>query len=49
MITAPRRPVVLPHGWPQTWHGWWPALAGRHTIYAVDLPGLGDSTGYPSG
>lgn len=43
-------PVVLIHGWPQTWYGWWPimpALAERHTVYAVDLPGLGDSTGTP--
>lgn len=45
-------PVVLIHGWPQTWYGWWPimpALAERHTVYAVDLPGLGDSTGRPTG
>jgi pimeloyl-ACP methyl ester carboxylesterase len=45
-------PVVLLHGWPQTWFGWWeimPELAEHHTVYAVDLPGLGDSTGSPSG
>ncbi|MFB9908988.1 alpha/beta fold hydrolase [Allokutzneria oryzae] len=45
-------PVVLIHGWPQTWYGWWPimpALAESHTVYAVDLPGLGDSTGSPTG
>ncbi|WP_067545001.1 alpha/beta fold hydrolase [Nocardia crassostreae] len=45
-------PVVLIHGWPQTWYGWWPimpALAERHTVYAIDLPGLGDSTGVPTG
>ncbi|WP_434443644.1 alpha/beta fold hydrolase [Lentzea sp. E54] len=45
-------PVVLLHGWPQTWYGWWPvmpALAERHTVYAIDLPGLGDSTGTPKG
>jgi pimeloyl-ACP methyl ester carboxylesterase len=45
-------PVVLIHGWPQTWYGWWPimpALAEHHTVYAVDLPGLGDSTGTPAG
>ncbi len=45
-------PVVLIHGWPQTWYGWWPimpALAEHHTVYAVDLPGLGDSTGRPTG
>ncbi|SDG56398.1 Pimeloyl-ACP methyl ester carboxylesterase [Lentzea fradiae] len=41
-------PVVLLHGWPQTWYGWWPImpeLAEHHTVYALDLPGLGDSTG----
>ncbi|WP_433196013.1 alpha/beta fold hydrolase [Nocardia sp. CA-107356] len=45
-------PVVLLHGWPQTWFGWlpiMPALAAHHTVYAVDLPGLGDSTGSPTG
>ncbi|MGW6331678.1 alpha/beta fold hydrolase [Nocardia rhamnosiphila] len=45
-------PVVLLHGWPQTWYGWWeimPELAEHHTVYAVDLPGLGDSTGSPTG
>ncbi|MEU2103537.1 alpha/beta hydrolase [Nocardia sp. NPDC019255] len=45
-------PVVLIHGWPQTWYGWWPimpALAEHHTVYAIDLPGLGDSTGTPTG
>lgn len=45
-------PVVLIHGWPQTWYGWWPimpALAEHHTVYAIDLPGLGDSTGLPTG
>ncbi|MFS8097229.1 alpha/beta hydrolase [Lentzea alba] len=43
-------PVVLIHGWPQTWYGWWPImpkLAEQHTVYAIDLPGLGDSTGTP--
>lgn len=45
-------PVVLLHGWPQTWFGWWsimPELAEEHTVYAVDLPGLGDSAGEPTG
>ncbi|WP_221351026.1 alpha/beta fold hydrolase [Streptomyces beigongshangae] len=45
-------PVVLVHGWPQTWYSWWdimPELAEHHTVYAVDLPGLGDSTGSPTG
>lgn len=46
-------PVVLLHGWPQTWHAWRdviPPLAGRYTVIAPDLRGLGDSerpaTGY---
>ncbi|GAA1107039.1 alpha/beta hydrolase [Streptomyces javensis] len=45
-------PVVLLHGWPQTWYGWWPImpkLAEHHTVYALDLPGLGDSGGSPTG
>lgn len=45
-------PVVLLHGWPQSWYAWWPimpALAEHHTVYAVDLPGLGDSEGVPTG
>jgi pimeloyl-ACP methyl ester carboxylesterase len=45
-------PVVLIHGWPQTWYGWWPimpALAEHHTVYAIDLPGLGDGAGSPTG
>ena len=45
-------PVVLLHGWPQSWFAWrdvLPALAREHTVYAVDLPGLGDSEGAPTG
>lgn len=44
--------MVLLHGWPQSWYAWrdvLPALARHHTVYAVDLPGLGDSTGTPAG
>jgi pimeloyl-ACP methyl ester carboxylesterase len=40
-------PLVLLHGWPQTWWAWHavlPALAERFTVIAVDLPGLGDSS-----
>jgi pimeloyl-ACP methyl ester carboxylesterase len=40
-------PVVLLHGWPQTWYEWrhvMPALAKNYTVIAPDLPGLGDST-----
>jgi len=46
-------PVVLLHGWPQTWFEWRriiPALADRYTVIAPDMRGLGDSskpaTGY---
>ncbi len=45
-------PLVLLHGWPQTWYAWrdvMPELAERYTVYALDLPGLGDSDGSPSG
>ncbi|MER7015271.1 alpha/beta hydrolase [Saccharopolyspora sp. NPDC000359] len=44
-------PLVLLHGWPQTWTEWapiMPALAETHTVIAFDLPGLGDSS-IPSG
>lgn len=46
-------PVVLLHGWPETWYEWrhvMPALAKNHTVLVPDLRGLGDSskpiTGY---
>jgi pimeloyl-ACP methyl ester carboxylesterase len=47
-------PIVLLHGWPQTWYEWrhvMPALAkNNYTVIAPDLRGLGDSskpvTGY---
>jgi len=46
-------PVILLHGWPETWYGWrhvMPTLAKNYTIIAPDLRGLGDSskptTGY---
>ncbi len=46
-------PVVLLHGWPQTWYAWrkvMPALAEHYTIIVPDMRGLGDSdkpaTGY---
>ena len=45
-------PLVLLHGWPQSWYGWrgiMPELAKKYTVYAIDLPGLGDSRGAPSG
>jgi pimeloyl-ACP methyl ester carboxylesterase len=40
-------PLVLLHGWPQTWQEWtdvMPALAQSHTVIAFDLPGLGASS-----
>jgi pimeloyl-ACP methyl ester carboxylesterase len=40
-------PVVLLHGWPQSWYCWRkliPALAQRYTVIAPDLRGLGDSS-----
>ena len=43
-------PVVFLHGWPQSWHSWRPlmeAAAGRRVrALALDLPGVGGSTGY---
>lgn len=39
-------PVVLVHGFPNTWYAWrdvMPRLAEHHTVIAVDLRGLGDS------
>jgi len=45
-------PLVLLHGWPQTWFMWRdviPALAKRHTVIAPDLRGLGDSSRPDSG
>ena len=40
-------PLVLLHGWPQTWYEWrevMPALAERYTAIAPDMRGLGDSS-----
>ncbi|MBV9177264.1 MAG: alpha/beta hydrolase, partial [Nitrososphaeraceae archaeon] len=46
-------PVVLLHGWPETWYEWHkvlPALAKTYTVIGPDLRGIGDSskpaTGY---
>jgi hypothetical protein len=46
-------PVVLLHGWPETWYSWryiMPALSNNYTVIVPDLRGLGDSskplTGY---
>jgi pimeloyl-ACP methyl ester carboxylesterase len=43
--------LVLLHGWPESWYefrGIMPDLLVGHTVIAIDLPGLGDSTGTPS-
>ena len=40
-------PIVLLHGWPETWYEWrhiMPALAKNYTVIAPDLRGLGDSS-----
>ena len=40
-------PLLLLHGWPQTWHAWRklaPLLAGHCRLVMPDLPGLGDSS-----
>jgi pimeloyl-ACP methyl ester carboxylesterase len=45
-------PVVLLHGWPQTWYEWrhvMPDLAKNYTVIAPDLRGIGDSSKPPTG
>ena len=40
-------PVVLLHGWPQSWYEWrhiMPALAKNYTVAAPDIRGFGDSS-----
>jgi pimeloyl-ACP methyl ester carboxylesterase len=53
VIGGQGKPIVLLHGWPQTWYEWrhvMPALAKNYTVIVPDLRGLGDSskpvTGY---
>lgn len=52
-VTAGRGPpLVLLHGWPQTWFEWrevMALLAGDFTLIAPDLRGLGDSSRPPDG
>lgn len=41
------RPVVLIHGWPETWYAWrrlMPLLADEYLLVAPDMRGLGDSS-----
>ena len=45
-------PVVLLHGWPETWYEWrhvMPDLAKNYTVIAPDLRGIGDSSKPPTG
>lgn len=45
-------PVVLLHGFPETWYAWRgvaPRLAARHTVLAPDLRGVGCSSLEPAG
>jgi pimeloyl-ACP methyl ester carboxylesterase len=45
-------PVVLLHGWPETWYSWhrvMPTLAKNYTVIVPDLRGLGDSSKPPTG
>ena len=45
-------PVVLLHGWPQTWYEWrrvMPLLADKYALVAPDMRGLGDSSRPTSG
>jgi pimeloyl-ACP methyl ester carboxylesterase len=40
-------PVVLIHGWPETWYAWrrlMPLLADQYQLIAPDMRGLGDSS-----
>lgn len=46
VIAGSGEPLLLLHGWPQTWYAWRfiiPVLATRYTVIAPDLTGLGDS------
>ncbi|MFD8277422.1 alpha/beta fold hydrolase [Streptomyces flaveolus] len=43
--------TVLLHGWPESWFEYrkvMPQLLAGRTVIAVDLPGMGDSTGRPA-
>ena len=40
-------PLVLLHGWPQSWYAWrhvLPVLAAKYQVIMPDLRGLGDSS-----
>lgn len=45
-------PLVLLHGWPETWYEWhriMPALAERYTVIVPDMRGAGESSKPPDG
>jgi pimeloyl-ACP methyl ester carboxylesterase len=47
LIGGSGAPVVLLHGYPETWYAWrkvMPQLAARYTVIAPDLRGFGDSS-----
>lgn len=46
VIGGQGEPLVLLHGWPETWYEWhrvMPTLAQRYTVIAPDLRGIGES------
>jgi pimeloyl-ACP methyl ester carboxylesterase len=52
VIGGQGKPVVLLHGWAETWFTWhriMPELAKHHTVVALDMRGLGDSARPDSG
>ena len=47
VIAGQGKPLVLLHGWPQTWYAWRkviPAFAERYQVIVPDLRGLGESS-----
>jgi pimeloyl-ACP methyl ester carboxylesterase len=52
VIAGSGDPVLLIHGWPETWYAWRkiiPVLAARFTVVAPDMRGYGDSERPPGG
>jgi pimeloyl-ACP methyl ester carboxylesterase len=52
VIGGQGNPIVLLHGFPQTWYEWrhvMPSLAKNYTVIVPDLRGLGDSSKPPTG
>src|ERR1700678_3619440 len=46
VIAGSGDPVLLIHGWPETWYAWRkviPVLADQFTVVAPDMRGYGDS------